>query len=128
MNHGTTSTIQERKYKSRKNAMLRRLARAADGSQKWEKDMSRATVSMSIAAVSVLVLAACTTTSSNVRVDKADVDLAKCQTFDWLATEKEATSLTDQRVRTAALAEIERKGYTLGTESPDCHITYALSS
>jgi hypothetical protein len=90
--------------------------------------MSSSTVSMSIAAVSVLVLAACTTTSSNVRVDKADVDLAKCQTFHWHATQKEATSLTDQRVRTAALAELERKGYTLAEEAPDCRITYAFSS
>jgi hypothetical protein len=90
--------------------------------------MSSSTASMSIAAVSVLVLAACTTTSSNVRVDKADVDLAKCQTFHWHATQKEATSLTDQRVRTAALAELERKGYTLAEEAPDCRITYAFSS
>ena len=90
--------------------------------------MSRSPKSMGIAAMSVLMLAACTTTSSNVRVDKADVDLAKCQTFDWHATQKEATSLTDQRVRTAALAELERKGYTLAEDSPDCRVTYALSS
>src|SRR5688500_19709457 len=111
MNHGTTSTTQRRKFKSRNSATLRRPARVADGWQGCEREMSSSTVSMSIAAMSVLVLAACATPSSNVRVDKADVDLAKCQTFDWHATQKEATSLTDQRVRTAALAELERKGY-----------------
>jgi hypothetical protein len=90
--------------------------------------MSGSTVPMGIAAMSVLMLGACTTTSSNVHVDKADIDFAKCQTFDWFATEQEATSLTDQRVRAAALAELERKGYTVAKQTPDCRITYALSS
>jgi hypothetical protein len=85
-------------------------------------------LSIGVAAMTLLALGACTTTSSNVRVDKAEVDLAKCQTFDWFAGEKGATSLTDQRVRAAALAELERKGYTLATDTPDCRVTYALSS
>lgn len=90
--------------------------------------MYRAIASVGLYALAALGVVACTTSSSNVRVDKADVDLAQCRKFDWLAAEKEATSLTDQRVRAAALAELERKGYTLASESPDCQITYTLTS
>lgn len=90
--------------------------------------MSRSIGSIGVAAITVFALGACTTTSSKVRVDKADVDPSMCQTFDWLAAEKEATSLTDQRVRAAALAELERKGYTIAKDGPDCRVTYALSS
>ena len=93
-----------------------------------EKVMTRSIASRGAAVMAVVGLGACMTTSSDVRIDKADVDLAKCQMFDWLAPEKAAASFTDQRVRAAALAELERKGYTIGSETPDCRITYALSS
>jgi hypothetical protein len=75
-----------------------------------------------------LVLSGCATQSSAVRVDKAaDTDLA-CRTFDWRPASADAASLTDQRVRAAALKALEDKGYTLATEKPDCQIAYVLST
>jgi hypothetical protein len=79
-------------------------------------------------ALAYLLLGACATNSSAVRVDRADTDLAKCQTFDWLQPTNSTASLTDQRIRAAALAELESKGYTLETDDPDCRISYVLST
>jgi hypothetical protein len=62
-----------------------------------------------------------------VRVDKADTDLT-CRTFDWRPASADAASLTDQRVRAAALKKLEAKGYTLSTDKPDCQVAYALST
>ena len=77
----------------------------------------------------LFALAGCAGAPSSVRVDKAEgVDLARCQTFDWLPPTQEAASLTDQRVRAAALATLERKGYTLATDNPDCRISYVLTT
>jgi hypothetical protein len=79
--------------------------------------------------LSALVLCGCASTSSPVRVDQADVDLSRCQTFDWLQpSDRDAASLTDQRVRTAVLAELERKGYALSADNPDCRVSYVLST
>jgi hypothetical protein len=76
----------------------------------------------------LFTLCACASTTSAVRVDKAeDVDLTKCRSFDWLQPGDAPASFTDQRVRAAALAELERKGYTLSAENPDCRISYVLS-
>ncbi len=76
-----------------------------------------------------VTLCACASTSSPVRVDKAaNVDLAKCRSFDWLPQTKEAATLTDQRVRAAALAELERKGFTIASERPDCRVSYVFTS
>lgn len=72
-------------------------------------------------------LGACASTSSPVRVDKADVDFSRCRTFDWLATSSEAASFTEQRVRTAVMAELQSKGYAQSADKPDCRITYVLS-
>lgn len=74
----------------------------------------------------LLALSGCATQSSAVRVDKADADLAKCRTFDWHAASADAASFSDQRVRAAALKQLEAKGYTLSTDKPDCRITYLL--
>ena len=82
-------------------------------------------VTLSLACV---LLGACVTNSSAVRVDRADTDLAKCQTFDGLQPTNTPASLTDQRIRTAALAELESKGYTIKTEDPDCRVSYVLST
>lgn len=79
-------------------------------------------------AVLALSLVACASTAPRVRVDKADADLAKCQTFDWLPASGEATSLTEQRVRTAVVEQLQAKGYTQSTDKPDCRFTYVLSS
>ena len=75
-----------------------------------------------------LGLTACAAAPSTVRVDKADADLSKCRTFDWLSTSQDAASLTEQRVRAAALQQLERKGYVLTTEKPDCRVTYILTT
>ncbi|MFO7304350.1 MAG: DUF4136 domain-containing protein [Gammaproteobacteria bacterium] len=86
--------------------------------------MRKVTLMLSMA----LVLCACATTSE-VRVDRAaDVDLTRCRTFGWLSQTKDPESLTDRRVRAAALAELERKGYSLEQDAPDCRITYIFSA
>ena len=93
--------------------------------------MSRATgprVSWLLPGVLALGLLACASEQSHVRVDKADADLSKCQTFDWLPASREATSLTEQRVRAAAVKELEAKGYSQSTDKPDCRFTYLLSA
>jgi hypothetical protein len=76
----------------------------------------------------VISLGGCATTSSKVRVDKADADLTKCQTFDWLESSSQPASFTDQRVKAATLAALRDKGYTQATDKPDCKITYALTT
>ncbi len=76
----------------------------------------------------VVGLAGCATATSKVRVDKADVNLNQCQTFDWLDTSSSPASFTDQRVRSATLAALRDKGYTQAADKPDCKITYSLSS
>lgn len=83
---------------------------------------------LSCAVTATLALGGCATQSSAVRVDKAaDTDLA-CRTFDWRPASADAASLTDQRVRAAALKKLEEKGYTLSTDKPDCQIAYVLST
>lgn len=83
---------------------------------------------LSFAWTAMLTLAGCATQSSAVRVDKAaDTDLA-CRTFDWRPASADAASITDQRVRAAALKKLEEKGYALSTEKPDCQIAYVLST
>lgn len=75
-----------------------------------------------------LVLSACATPRSDVRVDKADTDMSKCRTFDWHPASTDAASFTEQRVRAAALKTLQEKGYTLATDKPDCRITYIMST
>jgi hypothetical protein len=74
----------------------------------------------------LLAFGGCATQSSAVRIDKGDADLTKCRTFDWHAASADAASFSEQRVRTAALKQLEAKGYTLATEKPDCRIAYLL--
>jgi hypothetical protein len=74
-----------------------------------------------------LTLSGCATTqSSAVRVDKGDADFATCRTFDWHPASADAASFSEQRVRAAALKQLEAKGYTLSTDKPDCRIAYLL--
>jgi hypothetical protein len=82
----------------------------------------------SCACAALLALSGCATQSSAVRVDKADADLSKCGTFDWHQGSADAATLTDQRVRAAALKQLEGKGYTLSPDKPDCRIAYAIST
>ena len=74
-----------------------------------------------------LAVSGCAAPGAAVRVDKADTDLA-CRTFDWRPVSNDATSLTDQRIRAAALKTLKEKGYTLSTDKPDCQIAYVLST
>lgn len=78
-------------------------------------------------AFAVLACGGCASMSSQVRVQQAEAGAAHCSRFDWLPAASEATSLTEQRVRTAALSELQAKGYTQSSEQPDCKITYILS-
>lgn len=79
-------------------------------------------------AIVLIAFGGCATTASPVRVDKGDTDLSKCRTFDWLQASSEAASFTEQRVRAAALQQLQEKGYTITSEKPDCRITYVLST
>lgn len=76
----------------------------------------------------LLAVGGCATQESAVRVDKADTDLSKCRTFDWHPASTDAASFTEQRVRAAALKQLQEKGYSLSTDKPDCRITYVLST
>lgn len=87
-----------------------------------------ASLKFATVAVGCLAAAACATNSSAVRVDRADTELSKCQTFDWLQPTNVPASFSDQRVRAAALAELERKGYTIKSDDPDCRVSYVLST
>jgi hypothetical protein len=73
-------------------------------------------------------LAGCAASTSAVRVDKSEsVDVMKCQTYAWQPAATESASLTEQRVRAAAMRQLEAKGYKQATGTPDCRITYVLS-
>ncbi|HKE92930.1 MAG TPA: DUF4136 domain-containing protein, partial [Povalibacter sp.] len=74
-------------------------------------------------------LAACAAPSSQVRVDSIEGALPQCQNFAWNpAPSGEATSLTDQRVRSAVMQTLQTKGYSEATEKPDCRIAYHLNT
>ncbi len=83
---------------------------------------------VALLASALALLAGCAATSPSVRVDKADVDLSKCRTFDWLPASKDAASLTEQRVRKAVMQALEEKGYAQASDKPDCRITYVLET
>jgi hypothetical protein len=86
------------------------------------------TAALSCVAAAVLYLSGCAASAprSNVRVDQAESGPPTCQTFDWLPASKDAVSLTEQRVRAAAIEQLQAKGYAHSTEKPDCRITYVL--
>lgn len=71
-------------------------------------------------------LAGCASTArSPVRVDSASTGLPACTSFSWLSAGQEAASLTEQRVQTAVMAQLQAKGYA-ATEPANCRITYLL--
>lgn len=63
-----------------------------------------------------------------VRVDQAEAGVGQCKTFEWLAQANASASLSEQRIRDVALADLQRKGYSVSSENPDCRITYSLNS
>lgn len=90
------------------------------------KNMKTA-VTFSGLAIGVVLLAGCTATApSRVRVDMAEGGLPGCQSFEWLPTPQQPASFTEQRVKSAVMAQIKEKGYTEVTEKGDCRITYLL--
>lgn len=87
----------------------------------------RGTLRLAVMAVLAMTLAGCAATASKVRVQQAEAELAACRSFDWLAARDGAASLNEQRVRTAALQQLQEKGYEISADQPDCRITYVLS-
>jgi hypothetical protein len=75
----------------------------------------------------LLALSGCATQSSAVRVDKADTDLT-CRTFDWRPASADAASLTDQRVRAAALKSWRRRATRCPPTSPTARSRTLLST
>jgi hypothetical protein len=75
----------------------------------------------------VVLLAGCSATApSRVRVDMAESGLPNCQSFEWLPTQSQPASFTEQRIRSAVMAQLKEKGYTEVTEKGDCRVTYLL--
>jgi len=81
-----------------------------------------------ISGLCAIALAACASSGSAVRVDKAEDKAVDCERFAWLSQTNEPASFADQRVRSATLAELQNKGYALSPENPDCRIAYLLST
>ena len=48
------------------------------------------------------------------------------KTFESLPTQQQPATLTEQRVKSAVLAELKEKGYAQAAEKGDCRVTYAL--
>lgn len=85
------------------------------------------TVLSSSSLLGLALLAGCTATApSRVRVDMAESGLPKCQSFEWLPTPQQPASFTEQRVKSAVMAQLKEKGYTEATEKGDCRVTYVL--
>lgn len=76
----------------------------------------------------LLLASSCAMAASKVRVDKLEGALPRCQSFGWLAAPGDATSLTEQRVRTEVMQALKAKGYTESADKPDCRITYHFSA
>jgi hypothetical protein len=82
-----------------------------------------------ITLASVLLLSACASTGSQVRIDKADTfDAVQCQSFAWHAPSDQPASFTDQRVRNHVMAALKAKGYAEVNENPSCRVSYVLST
>lgn len=73
------------------------------------------------------LLAGCTATApSKVRVDMAESGLPNCQNFEWLPTPQQPASLTEQRVKSQIMSQLEQKGYAQAAGKGDCRVTYVL--
>lgn len=80
-----------------------------------------------VGVIAVLAVSGCATPASAVRVDRIEGPLPKCDRIAWLSAASTAT-LTEQRVRTAALAQLQKKGYTIVEDKPDCRLTYVMAT
>lgn len=75
----------------------------------------------------ILLLGAAACSSNKVRVDQAADKPFTCKTFNWRRTASAPESFTEQRVRNAALRELEKKGYRIA-DKPDCQIAYTFET
>lgn len=82
----------------------------------------------STALLVLLCASAASVAASKVRVDKAEGGLPQCQTFSWIATPGDATSLTEQRVKAEVMKALQAKGYTEVAEKADCRIAYHFAA
>ena len=89
--------------------------------------MNTATLSSTLILGATLLVGCTATAPSKVRVDMAESGLPNCQSFEWLPTQQQPASLTDQRVKSAVMANLKDKGYTEATEKGDCRVTYVLN-
>jgi len=77
--------------------------------------------------LTVALAAGCAAPASKVRVDAIEGQLPACRTFAWNSSAGVA-SFTDQRVHTAVMHVLEKKGYTEVPEKADCRVAYQLSA
>jgi hypothetical protein len=89
---------------------------------------SRLAIALVASVLGATILTGCASSASKVRVDKVDASLPACQSFAWHTPSQETASFTDQRVRAAALATLEAKGYAIVEDKPDCKLSYSLAS
>ena len=89
--------------------------------------MHRHLIRRSTALLVTLCACAAATAAPKVRVDKAEGGLPQCQTFSWIATPGDATSLTEQRVKAEVMKALQAKGYTEVADKGDCRIAYHFS-
>jgi uncharacterized protein DUF4136 len=87
----------------------------------------RRTRALFCAAVAALAVSGCAAPRSAVRVDRVEGPLPNCDRIAWLSAANTA-SLTEQRVRAAALAQLQKKGYTVVEDKPDCRLTYVMAT
>jgi Domain of unknown function (DUF4136) len=76
-----------------------------------------------------LLLAACASGDSAVRVDKnANADFSQCHSFGWaLPVGGASSSLSEQRVKSEAFSALTSKGYTIDEAHPDCRVAGAVN-
>lgn len=86
----------------------------------------------SLTAVLIVLASTNAMAASKVRVDKLEGPLPQCQSFAWIATPGDATSLTEQRVREEVTAVLQAKGYTVvaqdAADKADCRIAYHFAA
>lgn len=71
------------------------------------------------------LLAGCA--GNGVRVDQeTGADLSRCTSFAWSQPGAEPASLTDQRIRDAALETLRARGYQVVERDAGCGVSYAI--
>lgn len=78
--------------------------------------------------LALLMCASAVMAAPKVRVDQAEGGVPQCQTFSWIPTPGDATSLTEQRVRAEVMKALQAKGYAEVPEKGDCRIAYHFAA